>query len=152
MATELSYVRMKLSNEAKLAEYETYYTIKYGKKPKFIKKNTENLNIPGGPTKKREVKNNSKTRQASERVSSSLRKEKKSTSNVTLPRINDTTNNNTINNNNNNNNYNYNYNNTQNQSNNKSKKQPLSSESSSATLVDDSNDNFGGIIGTSVNI
>ncbi|ORX54168.1 AAA-domain-containing protein [Piromyces finnis] len=180
MATELGYVRMKISNEAKLAEenkieqrkksllvlildflqnngyvnsverlqtesniflnkvgvadnvdlmmilqeYETYYTIKYGKKPKFIKKNTESLNIPGGPTKKREAKNHSKNR-----PSSSLRKEKKSSSNITLPKINELNKN----------------------SNNTTKKIPqLFSESSSVTLVDDNNDNFEGIVGTSV--
>lgn len=183
MTSELNYVRMKLSNEAKLAEenkieqrkksllvlildflqnngyvnsverlqaesniflnkvgaadnvdlmmilqeYETYYNIKFGKKPKFIKKNTESLNI--GPTKRREVKNHST--KASQREGSSLsspKKEKKLQSNISLPKINDS-------------------NNTKNNIN---KKQPISTESSSTTLVDDTNDSFGGIVGTSV--
>lgn len=172
MATELSYVRMKLSNEAKLAEenkieqrkkslivlildfletygyvnaverlqtesniflnkvapadnvdlmmilqeYETYYTIKYGKKPKFIKKNTEPLNL--GPTKRRDT--NKSSHSSSHRVGSSLpKKEKKTTSSS------NTTNNKYL------------------------TKKVLTPESSSATLVDD-NDCFGGIVGTSV--
>jgi len=184
MTSELNYVRMKLSNEAKLAEenkieqrkksllvlildflqnngyvnsverlqtesniflnkvavadnvdlmmilqeYETYYNIKYGKKPKFIKKNTESLNI--GPTKRREVKNHSTKANQREgsSLSSSNKKEKKLQSNISLPKINDS-------------------NNTKN---NITKKQPISTESSSTTLVDDTNDGFGGIVGTSV--
>jgi len=166
MTSELNYVRMKLSNEAKLAEenkieqrkksllvlildflqnngyvnsverlqtesniflnkvavadnvdlmmilqeYETYYNIKYGKKPKFIKKNTESLNI--GPTKRREVKNHST--KANQREGSSL-----SSSNKKEKKL-------------------------------QTKKQPISTESSSTTLVDDTNDGFGGIVGTSV--
>jgi katanin p60 ATPase-containing subunit A1 len=60
-----------------LQEYETYYTIKYGKKPKFIKKNTEPLNL--GPTKRRDT--NKSSHSSSHRVGSSLpKKEKKTTS------------------------------------------------------------------------
>ncbi|ORX77716.1 AAA-domain-containing protein [Anaeromyces robustus] len=199
MSTELSYVRMKISNEAKLAEenkieqrkknllvlildflqnngyinsverlqtesniflnkvsvadnvdlmmilqeYETYYNIKFGKKPKFIKKNTENLNL--GLTKRREVKNRTK---ANIKENSSINKqEKKVINNNFLPKIND----NNINNINSNDTPSHpNITTTNNNHNNKNKKQPLLSESSSTTLVDESNDNFEGIVGKSV--
>jgi len=180
MASELNYIRMKLSNEAKLAEenkieqrkksllvlildflqnngyinaverlqteanislnkvsvadnvdlmmilqeYETYYTIKFGKKPKFLKKNTESVSTEH--TKRRDTKSHLRNNQ--KEGSSNSKKERKntnsnnkSTNNISLPKINENT----------------------------MAKNTLTPESSSNTLVDD-NDGIGGIVGTSV--